>query len=377
MKISRWGGLLTAAFLSAAEPASARPPCNVMLDELTQSASEHHPPALKRIAPMLERFDAVFSADREVEAVMDDMLHSDFRQATFQIEAFMRLYEDDGGHRISRQRERVKALEDILGAWVDSVKMVDYARKIGAAPKAIAYLEGERDGIHNNFAHFLEKEGWVMAKDQAHTERESALSDLLNDLRKTEFKGEDQDRDYLLKEMHEHVKGVRDTEYDMNVLQTGIHEFRRQLRWIVLNAQTSRGLLLTDDGRKAAPIHGYDDLLKDPINESPFSRLEKSDIDANPCVVSRALYLGLVKAIFEFGEIKDAGEHEENLARAYRSAGLAKGEAEAREIGARMVAAQPGMTPYVPITKAAQRLYDEMHSKGLLKAFGQQIKDCY
>lgn len=220
-------------------------------------------------------------------------LSSGVRSAVFELQGLARAFDDYPDKKLAefaaQVRTESKSLEDALGS-VDKYKTVNQPEKMAAANlKAMTLLNGRgwiaTDGgpgpIFKNWITTMEKLDWPSDKD---------------------------DRAWLLGEMADQLKKVENTEYDMNLLEGGMHEFRRQLRWFSIYASVTDGLLQkTDKGEFACK--------QDPLPFKEFADPRYVVLKSDPsvrgvCYISTCLYDEIVGVIGVIGKIKDKAEAE-------------------------------------------------------------------
>ena len=131
---------------------------------------------------------------------------------------------------------------------------------------------------------------------------------------------------------------IDDTDYDMFDLQgqDGLHDFRRDLRWLPIFAEALDGLFVLDKGHN--PVKEYEKLLiSDPadpdfvsdLSTSKYVRLPDAELEDKPVKMSLSLYTANMKGVLDFGKLKDRGEAIENIAHALVHGGDAEDLEEA------------------------------------------------
>jgi hypothetical protein len=80
----------------------------------------------------------------------------------------------------------------------------------------------------------------------------------------------------------------------MYVLQGnhGLHELRRQLRWLPIFAVSLDGLVITSDEHN--PVKEYRALASSAVAESPYARLPEPIREDRPIAISRSLFLAAI-----------------------------------------------------------------------------------
>ena len=114
----------------------------------------------------------------------------------------------------------------------------------------------------------------------------------------------------MLSQLRDQLKGVKDTEFDLSVLEegNGLHELRREIRWFLIEARVLNGLVGFRAASAGCPVPSLADLVNQPIADSKYSQLPGSPTETAPCLVSRCIYLALADAVEEIGKLKDEAE---------------------------------------------------------------------
>jgi hypothetical protein len=146
-----------------------------------------------------------------------------------------------------------------------------------------------------------------------------------------DFESYAKDRRSLIREIRDWLEKVAKTPLDIYVLQgnSGLHELRRQLRWLPIIAVSLDGLVVTSDKRN--PSRKYRALLTSEVASSPYARLPEPIREDKPIKISRSLFLAAIDMISQLGELKDTGEEVEGLQHALIGGGVARTSRAARE----------------------------------------------
>ncbi len=265
-------------------------------------------PARRLLRWATELHDALAQAQAAKDPVSAAMA-PDVRRIAFMLEGLFRMYADAYGKPAEKGQARVKELEDQLGAYGHATDMQAAARKAPGVPAELLrwlddQAEEERQALHDLM------EEWQPGKDG----KVPALERVFDRILSIEWKKGAKDRDIIQASLAAQLERIADDELDMNELQEGLHELRRQLRWPPIYGQALGGaLVLTDD---VVPEPRYAALLTQPVADSPFGKLPVSADEARPLAIPRTLFLRLTELIDELGKLKDRGEAVEGLAHA-------------------------------------------------------------
>ncbi len=249
------------------------------------------------------------------ETLVAEVLRVDLRRSFFMLEGLCRLYRTRFGPSMKKVLERVKAMEDGIGAVDYEAAMLQAARQIEFPKRGVRYLERRVGHATAALAKRVRKR-WL-ADDEGAVRGVSKLVRRLVDL---EWDDETTDRTYLCGEIASGLTELQHDEYDMDKLEAGLHEYRRELRWFPIYCTALDGFARLDD--QLHPIPEYASLLDDPIAASAYARLAGCAEEPHPVALSRTLYIANTKYIAELGYLKDIGQVIEGLARALRKSGV-------------------------------------------------------
>jgi hypothetical protein len=128
------------------------------------------------------------------------------------------------------------------------------------------------------------------------------------ELRKIKWDSPNNDRHLVLDHIKDKLRDMKDTKYQFDSLEkgNGLHELRRDMKWILIDMRVLNGMVLKSPG--ACPAEAFNKLAADhDLATSKYAVLPKTNVK-NPCFVPECLVLGLVKEVEFFGELKDKAE---------------------------------------------------------------------
>ena len=271
-----------------------------------------------RLTRQIDRLDALFRPNGSSiprETLGDSLIDGKARNQFFRLEGILRLYARAFPDLDNYSRE-VKDLEDGLGAYsfaVDSLKFAKDKFKLENQTQApTAARKAEQDKVLQG----LEKK-----KDTAHVvftklvERSTLNSDLpeFKSLVMSSFTGwsSSKDREYVTHELLRVLGKVQHGRYNFNLLEDGIHEFRRRLRWFPVMVDSLDGLILVrDDAAGACPNPALEKLAGSPAAKHRYSNPELAFPATQPCTISRCLLWQVVKTTNDIGRLKDEAQGE-------------------------------------------------------------------
>ncbi|OGQ25105.1 MAG: hypothetical protein A2138_24675 [Deltaproteobacteria bacterium RBG_16_71_12] len=283
------------------------------------------------------------------------------RKHLFMLQGLVRLYDGRGpDKKMDKALTRIKELEDAIGAFGHACDM--RAAAAGAKqvpPEATAHLEREVGKARKDLAALVEE--WRPGQGG----RSERLDDLVDTAAKIDFGSAKDDVKFVRKALADVCRSIADKHLDMGDLEGGVHELRRQLRWLPITMIALEGLITLDVEGKG-PIPAFERLKHDPVAQSPFARLPVTDADRAHVEIPWTLFLALSKAIGDLGKIKDGGQQIEGLAEALLHGGSSKGAAQA--VAERVLGNEGGARA---VHGDAARLYQELQASGLLEALAK------
>jgi hypothetical protein len=321
-------------------------------------------------AKVQEGFEAAAAGSADPSQIADQLLAHDVRLQVFYLEGILKLYRKRFPNAADAQYREVKALEDALGQASGARSILKMAESHDGVPdKALVWLRSE---VKRNDAQLtaLIQEKWMPDADG----QLPALGDVLHFLQDTPWDDYTADRAYLQKELGRRLKKFSKVDFDMNLLQgdTGVHELRRQLRWLPIYAVALDGLVALDGTRN--PVPEYEPLLQNrDLVESKYAKLPASHRESDPLLFSHSLYLRNSQLIGELGGLKDEGEEIEGVAFALEGAHLVHDPADAMQHAKDILGLAPDADAHV-FARSGQIL-DEMNRVDFIKSMRNELKD--
>jgi len=304
---------------------------------------------------------------KDLDLVIDSLIQNANRTDLFQLEALLRVYENEYPETLEGfLKDDIKPFEDELGKLIDLTEAIGFSEAVDAPREVIAYLKGKTEAQRESLKTFL--------KDHEFVGRgyvKSPLGDLQKSLKETEWAGKKTDRKDVLKSFRALFKEIIESDYDMKALETGLHEFRRDLRWVPIYLRSFPDLFKLDNRKLPEAKISPDD----PVFKSPYSKIPRpKDAVSFPLLFPKIGLVALNKVIEQLGKVKNTGKMEELLTHTLKESGVASTALEAKRLAKELVKKHPG---YIPVTKTANQVYrafkDEDH--GLAQALNQILKE--
>lgn len=221
-------------------------------------------------------------------AQAETLRRANVRAHAYSLQSLGRLYADYPVKDVAKfaevARDRAKDLEDLLGAYDKHVALRHSSKAEKAARELMRAIGDER---------------WIDWSG-----RSPALNDLRKRLVSVRWLPPAQDRRYALDRIAGQADEILGERYDMRRLEKkGLHELRRDLRWILLSIQALEGDVVASP-KKACPqprlffTAGIHARFMPPAVSS----------DPNACVISQCLAGEITGAVGLFGKLKDQAE---------------------------------------------------------------------
>ncbi len=306
-------------------------------------------------------------------AVSDDLIPSiyrtDLRGNFFRIEGLSRLYERHDEKPFGKIKRQSKAAEDLIGATKEDQEALDGATRWKAPRKILRDLTQKRDeskvklieGLQSNF--FLH---WNSLQAS-----EPRVSRWAQKIQEFEFGDEKKDRKVFLKALVAEAKILENADFDMHLLEEGIHEMKREIRWLLIYFQAAAGLvkLIDSDAPGQAGLNEYRYLVNTPLASGPFSKLPEDASITDPILLPRYLFLALSKIVDELDAVKKDGETFEAIQNSYRDLGYSKEKSHKLAVN---VATKANVN--IDFYGRAQTIKDEVARTGLFKAVRKALQ---
>jgi hypothetical protein len=214
------------------------------------------------------------------------------RQKLFAMQSLAKLYTAQYAE-LSEVERSTKGLEDQLGVYRKSVEILETAKSRNESPAKIEQLSNANKQALSQLGSYIKSSGWGNVK----TGQVARITEILS---KIKWTSEEEEKNFSYGALSRQVDVLVKTAWDMDVLEggRGIHDLRKQVRWVKLQMGVLSSIIGTHStscGQGA--IHP-----KDPKANGK-------------CLVSACLADRLSQSYEFFGNIKDEGEAAEGLGR--------------------------------------------------------------
>jgi ribosomal protein L18 len=319
----------------------------------------------ERVLVHAAKIDALLRSESDPGKLVDVVMNNDLRRQVFLLEGIAKLYSDIHGKKAERVYVGAKALEDQLGRYSMTKSNLATAEKVGADPAAIALLKKDMESSRAALKQLLVDDWMPDAKG-----RIPALRDVVEDWGEAKWGSYEKDLGKVKEELSRRLGKLESTPYDMNNLEDGIHELRRQLRWFPIYAEALNGLFQLDE--TANPVAAYTPLLSADIAKSKYVQLPDAGREKDPIALPKSVYCGLMQLTLDLGALKDSGEPIHFLRDAYVRAGLAPDTASAATVVDKLFS---GVADEKKIHADAHGLYEAMKKNGLVRELRHAVEN--
>lgn len=235
------------------------------------------------------------NANSGPKAVANLLAISQSRIAAFNLQALGRSF-SAVNPEFDEIRDSFKTIEDGLGA-------IDKWKSQGNKKKEAASI--------SQFAKKLREEKWYGSNGK--------MAQLRDRIQKLTSAVEGSEK-LILQRLFQSLLVIANTNFDFSGLETatGLHEYRRKIRWFMIESRMLGGLLSFKEDEQSCPSEPVVDLLRteftvnSPIDEvfseirsSKYSQLPSAKEEALTCQISACLFYALSDTVEKIGKIKD------------------------------------------------------------------------
>jgi hypothetical protein len=241
------------------------------------------------------------------------------RDIFFRLEGLCRLYRGLHNKKLfDRLNDDFKEIEDALGVidYYDAFEK-EFQKLQTLPPAFLTYFIEGRNRAQEELNKLLSKKKWI-------SKRSGMINEIESEILKAEWLEPGEERiaigEFLIKQI-----GNFTSQYEKGILhfkdiESGLHEFRRKLRWFSIYALVLNGLIqLKKSGIEDAGLKKY---LQPEIINSPFNILPEPLQDVQPFYIHDQLFYAMSWVINETGKLKDIGLREEAIHSALKDTGI-------------------------------------------------------
>jgi inorganic triphosphatase YgiF len=254
-----------------------------------------------------------------------NFFYSTARQHLFYLEALTRIYRKLHDKEIFNSlRQEFKALEDQLGkvdfyaAWVQ-----EFSSQPDIPVAIPEYFRTRLEEACTTLTALLKEKKWIGDQD-------TMIQSITKQLQKVSWLNAEEDKraivSFLDDELDDFTDDYKEGKYNFTEIESGLHEFRRDLRWFSIYAMALNGLIQLKEARNVDPL--FEKYMTDEIKNSPYNQLPPPGNSVTPIYIEAPHFYALSGMINESGLLKDAGLRIHALTEAAKVTGGEKKRAE-------------------------------------------------
>lgn len=339
--------------------------------DLARNNGETAAKALVRLQVQFDILRQTYATVSDFNQMPQKMIEVDLRVVFMRIEAIARSYSDyfkDGSEdakRLENIFKQAKSLEDNMGVLADAVKLPTVLDTIKAPADLIAFAKKKSAQTLQQFVPYLKQKGWGPDLKSL-TTIESVAKNI------NWPKDESEDRVTVISRIAKESKDIAEKSYPLDDLDKGIHQLRKDLRWVLLETQASNGLIVRDDS--SCPIPEYQGLVIAPVAASKYGVLSPSSSETNPCKITGCTYLAVVTHNLNIGDLKDFGLWEEQIAALLKQYKPTLSEASVLAIASKLIRQHPNYRDPATFSKLEHKTMDRT---GILPELAKELRQCH
>jgi len=323
----------------------------------------------ERICKCLDELQHICEGANNASELADALTSNDLGRAKFfNLEALLRFYQDRYGDKIVRDHDAVKKIEDLVGKVGDTRHLLELAHSTHDLPdKLMTHLEKQARETVSALQHAL-RDHWLPTHSGKH--EVPAIARILKDIEATQWDSLSDDRAYLLEALSEHLHRIQNHDLDTQDFEQ-MHKLRRLWRWIPIFVTAVDGLVqLSDD---LNPVPEYVHLKRQAIAKSKYVMVPPVQVEDDPVIISRSLYIAVAKVIDDLRRCKDPALEVAGLARAVVAVGLAGHQHKAIHESLELLGRPP--KDYDDLLAEAGQIDAEAQRLHLAKKLRHEIRD--
>lgn len=292
------------------------------------------------IAPAHQRFNkqmALLSGQLVAARKSDDpaisLYNSGARTPLFMVESLSRIYRSIHNKKMfAKLYEDFKMPEDLLGGIDHYDVLYKELSKNKKIPKeVVTYFKDGRNNTSKSMNKMLKKEKWISKKQKKIIKISGKLqeADWLSAAEETPAIA-----NFLIQEIRQIKKDLETGKLSFKDIETGIHEFRRNLRWLSIYPASLDGLIQLEPQKNVpTPLKKY---VTPAVVNSPFNTLPAPKKGWKTIKINANNFYALSWLIAELGYLKDQGLKIHALTEALEHEGIYEGSSairKAQELG--------------------------------------------
>ncbi|MBC7654195.1 MAG: hypothetical protein H7098_06940 [Oligoflexus sp.] len=270
---------------------------------MTKEVLNSNNASIKRFLNPVQELRLIITNAKSQENIPLAFYQSAARQYLFYLEALCRIYKNTNNNKLFKKLKfNIKSLEDQLGKVDQYESFHNKFSKLKDFPAVLLnQLFQHFQNELNNLSNLLIKDNWL-------NDKKNRVDKIITQLDKVDWLNPEEEKKAIAKTIRKEIKTVlkdyKSEKLNFDKIEEGVHEFRRNLRWISINAQALNGLIQLKKDEKAADFKKY--LTHEVIN-SLFNKMPKNRADLEVIEFSESAFYALSWLIAESGDLKDEG----------------------------------------------------------------------
>lgn len=242
------------------------------------------------------------------------LYQNDLRTPLFMLESLCRILRDTHDKKFDALYVLFKEQEDQLGEidYFDSMQKQSAAANL---PQPFtAWFTKNYDKALTNFNRLLRKRGWFDEPER------SPLAKIFRLLVATDFNKVKKETKVVAKFLAEQAtklqKDILDNEFNFKELEEGLHEFRRNLRWLSIYPAALAGLAELSEEEKLPELREY---CTAEIVSSKYVRLPENETWKKKIKIPAPVFYSISWLVAYTGTVKDKGQFFEAVETAFHN----------------------------------------------------------
>ena len=252
----------------------------------------------------LHQIESILKKARLSENPALYIYEANIRTPIFMLEGLSRLYGKTLSHHIFSQcKKRFKDLEDKLGAidYYDGFYK-EFTSQEKIPEEIINYIKNKKEEKLEELNEALKKDHWLK-------KRKSRIYKIIKKIEEVNWLPDYFDAGTIKlaysKEIKKVIKIYKSSKPKFKELEAGVHEFRRELRWLSIYPQALCGLMqLSEETDVPSFLQKY---LTPEILQSPFNVMPSGSQFQHHIVLNKNYFYALSWMIDALGKLKDNG----------------------------------------------------------------------
>jgi hypothetical protein len=319
----------------------------------------------ERFLQWVAYIDGKLKEGKSTGEVVDIAVKDDLRRRVFLLEGLTKLYRSDVSPEFDHIYDASKKLEDALGGYTYAQGLTKIATESGAPAAAVDYLKACEAKAREDLEAHVRKH-WMPDEHG----KIPSIKKMVSTVRKADLGKYKDDRQRILDKIRDEIKDMDETDFDMKDLEGGLHELRRQMRFISVFCESAAGLIQFDPNRNPSPDYAH--YANAELASSKYLILPGPEREKNPVQLSKSLFTANMDYVLKLGALKDMGERLHGLTRALIESKSASSPEAAEKQAMALLKLDEKSADF---TAQGAVIYDEVKERKFFKALRRDLKE--